>query len=51
MAKGKFPFDLFKKKGKDDKDGKKADKKEPKKKGYAKGGGVELKGKTRGRMC
>ena len=51
MAKSKFPFELFSKKGKDDKDSKKAEKKEPKKKGFATGGGVEAKGKTRGRMC
>lgn len=55
MAKGKFPFELFSKKGKDSKDSKDKDgaKKAPpfgKTQKYAKGGGVELRGKTNCKM-
>lgn len=55
MAKGKFPFALFEKSGKDKegkgKEGSKKDMAADKKQKYARGGGVELKGKTRGKVC
>lgn len=57
MAKGKFPFEMFEKSGKDvevkgkGKEGSKKeeafDKKQAK---FARGGGVELRGKTKGTM-
>ena len=54
-TKGKFPFALFEKSAKDKEKGagKEGGKKEEafdKKQKFAKGGGVELKGKTKGKM-
>ncbi len=57
MAKGKFPFALFEKSKKDvevkgkGKEGSKKEEAFDKTQKYAKGGGVELRGKTRGKMC
>jgi hypothetical protein len=55
MAKGKFPFALFEKskadkEGKGMKEGSKAEEKADKKQRFARGGGVELRGKTKGTM-
>jgi hypothetical protein len=56
-TKGKFPFALFEKSAKDKEvkgKGKEGSKKEEafdKKQKFARGGGVEIKGKTRGKMC
>ena len=54
-TKGKFPFALFEKSAKDKEKGagKEGSKKEEafdKKQKFAKGGGVELRGKTKGKM-
>jgi hypothetical protein len=54
MAKGKFPFALFEKSKKDvegkGKEGSKSEEKADAKQKFAKGGGVELRGKTRGKV-
>jgi hypothetical protein len=56
MAKGKFPFALFEKSKADKepkgmKEGSKKEEKFDKNQKYARGGGVEIKGKTRGKVC
>ena len=56
-TKGKFPFALFEKSAKDvevkgkGKEGSKKEEAFDKTQKYAKGGGIELRGKTRGKMC
>ena len=56
-TKGKFPFALFEKSKKDvevkgkGKEGSKKEEAFDKTQKYAKGGGIELRGKTRGKMC
>ena len=59
MVKGKFPFSGKESKGEESKEkklppwlykkGEKSEGEKPKK--YARGGGVEIKGKTRGKVC